>query len=217
MAITSYADWIKGIKDTKTAAYAAAQPYESALQARLAQLKANRDIGINEQQALIDTSGQSYNPLRNEAFTQDQIAQKNLRERLANMGMGATGGTSQTLDLQRSMGLRGQLGQIGLQQQNYIDTARRKMAELGIQYGADETSAIKEIEAQKAQALQEQYWKQVALEQQQEEARFSRAWALYQKKKITAKQFATMTGISVKAYAVKKKSKQPKSDGLSLY
>jgi hypothetical protein len=215
MAVSSYSEWLqKYLTDTTSNAYAIKKQYEGQLTSRLGGLKTAYDTGLSEQNKTISQSDTEYAPLRGDAYTQNLLAQKRLKERMANMGLSATGGTSGTLENQNAMGLQSNLGSLARQKQKIIDDANSQIALLGQNYATDQSTASADIASQEQTALLAQYEKDRAYEMEQEQIKFDKAWALWQKKKITAKQFKDMTGIDVKTYSVKKASSTSSGGGI---
>jgi len=72
----------------------------------------------------------TYQPQRNDAYTQNMSDQRTLRERMANYGLGASGGTSSKLENRLANSLQSNLNSINLNQQNYIDQQNNELAQL---------------------------------------------------------------------------------------
>ena len=146
-----------------------------------------------------------YNPLRNEAYTNSEMAERSRREAMANMGLSAGGGTSQTLRQRNTNALLNSLGDISRQQQDYTNNIQLALDKLGIQEGAERGSSDLQIDSQRNQALLDQgnWEKGYGLQQSQyglskSDSAFNQAFELYSKKLITKKQFESMTGLDIR-------------------
>jgi hypothetical protein len=183
--------------------------YNNTLAGKLAAIQGQVQSGTAEYQRQISQAPSTYQPMRNETYTNDQLAQRALRERLANMGLGASGGKSLTLENQREMSLQNKLGDINRQQQKFIDDANFQIAQLQNQGRYQEAQAVAEVAAQMNQALQEDYWQR----QEQKEAQTDRYYQMFLNKNITAAQFKKLTGISVqRARSGRRKQKDNDND-----
>lgn len=175
-------------------------------------------------QSQITEAPDIYNPQRNNAYLVDAQQQRLQRERLANMGLAATGGKSMTLENNRVMDFKKTLGGIDKQQQDYINGLNQKITGLDVQGRYDQSNAEADLLGQQYETLMNDYYRnrdydyqqQQAAEEKrrfdeqqriaQEEANFNRAWALYNAKKLTKAQFKAMTGIDVGQVKAKKKN-----------
>jgi LysM repeat protein len=133
-----------------------------------------------------------YNPLRSEAYTNNEMAERSRREAMANMGYSGAGGTSQTLQQRNTNALLTSLGDISRQQQDYTNNIDIALNKLGIQETAEQNSAGLQINSQRNQALLDQSnWAQnYGLQQDQinlskGDSEFNRYMELYNKKLIT--------------------------------
>lgn len=104
--------------------------YKEMLGSQKTAAQAQIDAGVGQYTQQKNKIPQSYDPLRNEAHVNDQMAQRVQRERMANMGMSAAGGKSMTLQNQREMGLQNNLGNISRQQKNAEDEIENSIAKL---------------------------------------------------------------------------------------
>ncbi len=183
---------------------------------------------------------EQYQAMRNQAYTDNAMAEQARKENMANMGMSGAGGTSQTLQQRNQTSLLDTLGATSRQQQDYTDNINLALGNLKTQYDADsfaltQQNAADLIGAQNAYSQwqsgydlskdqlalnrdqfglsQEQFGltkEQFGLTQDQfgltrdqfgltqQNSKFDQAWALYQKKLITKKQFEQMTGYNLK-------------------
>ena len=181
------------------------------------------------QKQIKDAPG-TYQPLRNQAYVNNAMAERGRREQMANMGQSAAGGMSQTLQQRNTNQLLNTVGDATRQQQGYIDNVNLALGNLKTQRSADIASARSQsmagmnadllsqnnwqqnfdaqraAEAQAQQRWQSEYdtgqqrWQQ-EYETSQKNAAFDQASALYLRGLITAKQFKTMTGVEVKNIA----------------
>jgi hypothetical protein len=104
----------------------------------------------------ISQAGKTYQPKLNDAYTANAVQERALAERLANMGLGAAGGTSQTQATNLSNNFLGKLTGIGLEKQNYIDTQKNAMSQLDAQNQANVANITAENQAGMNQALTDQ-------------------------------------------------------------
>jgi hypothetical protein len=167
--------------------------YEQSLASRLAGIDAQTAAGRAGYTKQIQEAPQTYQPLRNEAYAQDQTSQRALRERLANMGLGAAGGQSLTMENQRTMSLQNRLGDLNRQQQKVIDDANFQINQLMSQGEYEKAQATADEAAKMNQALLEEYWRN----QQKKETEIDRYYQMFANRHITAKQFKKLTGITV--------------------
>lgn len=127
--------------------------YDDALKKQGEAIDANIAAGKLDYQKQINEAPKTYDPMRNEAHTNDQMAQRTLRERMANMGMGAGGGKSMTLDNQRQSALLNRLGDISRQQQQFVDDANFGMSKLDAQGVSEKAAAAAQNTSERNQAL----------------------------------------------------------------
>jgi hypothetical protein len=172
--------------------------YDDALKARNDAIEKSTQASQTGYKSQIDNAKNTYNPMRNEAYTQDQTAQRTLRERMANLGLGAGGGKSMTLDNQRQSALLNRMGDISRQQRQYEDNLKTEMSKLTAQGSADKAAAAAENYTQRNQALIGQDQWQKTYEMQQQAQKYTQAWELFKKKKISKSDFYNMTGIRLK-------------------
>lgn len=155
--------------------------------------------GYNAQKLELDAQKDKapdiYDPLRNEAYTSNETAERSRREAMANMGLSGAGGTSQTLQQRNTNALLNSLGDISRQQQDYTNNINLALSKLGIQKEADITSAGQQLESQRNQALLDQsnWEKNYGLQQSQydlsmSDNEFNKYMGLYGNKLITKKQ-----------------------------
>lgn len=159
---------------------------------------------------------EAYQPLRNNAYVNDALAQKRRQEDMANIGYSSAGGTFKTLEQRDRSTLANLLGSADRQQQDALDRilSERRGAELAT------NQAITGIESERANALleqqryedqlrreesqralqQQQYEQSRAFQQQQFDAAqkqqaMDNAYRMYAAGIITADQYEQMTGI----------------------
>jgi hypothetical protein len=185
--------------------------YNSALKARLEAIAGQVAAGTAGYQKQLAEAGQKFDPLRNEAYTQDQLAQRALRERMANMGLSATGGKSMTLESQREMSLQNRLGEINRQQKQLETDAQFEINRLIAQGEYEKAQAVAEEAARMNEALMNEYWRQQEyglsergtklqeeqFAQQKKDAEIDRYYQMFVNGHITAAQFKKKTGITV--------------------
>jgi hypothetical protein len=189
--------------------------YQNSLQAELAKRQAEYNNALAGYQKQVADAPQAYQGLRNDAYTQNAIQQRQLRERMANLGLSGAGGQSLTLENNQRANLLNTVGEANRQQQAFIDNANLQMGNLQNTYNADIAALRAQYEAQQAQALQNDYYNQLNADLQTAQAaqsmaqgQFEQAYNLYLRGAITPAQFEAMTGIKVQKL---KSSSKPKA------
>lgn len=172
--------------------------YDKLAEAQLAQLKAQYAQSVADYQKQLAGASEQYQPLRNEAYVNNALAERARRENVANMGLSGAGGTSQTLQQRNTASLLGTLGDVSRQQQSYTDNVNLALANLGVQHGADVASLSANTEAGRNAALLEQSRWEAQYDQARQKSVFDQALELYKKRLITAAQFTAMTGIALR-------------------
>ena len=132
---------------------------QKTLDARMKAIQTGVEAGKQQYQRQIDNAAKEYDPLRNEAYTNDQRTQRQQQERLANMGLSATGGASMTMESNRAMSLQNRLGDISRQQQKLVDDANFQINQLVAQGKVDEAKAVSEETDKLNQQLVDDYYK----------------------------------------------------------
>ena len=171
------------------------EQYRKTADAQKKKLDADYDISQRGLESQRDKVDETYQPLRNEAYVNNALAEKARKENMANMGLSGEGGTSLSLQ-QRNEGNRlSTLGDISRQQQGYGDEIDMALANLNTTYNASVGSVDADTEAQRiaAQLAQGQFEDNYALSEQQLRisqggAKVSQVMELYKKKLITKKQ-----------------------------
>ena len=186
--------------------------YNQLLAAQKAQLKSSYDAAAAAYKDQIEAAPETYQELKNEAYTNKALMEKARKESVANMGLAGAGGTSQTIEQRNTNTLLNTLGDAARQQQDYTNEINRALADLGNQYNADLSSLKAQTEAERRAALLSQDQWQAdydmslrQMDQAQQQLAFSKqksvydqAYALLIKRKITKKQFEAMTGIQLR-------------------
>ena len=193
--------------------------YDDALAAQKAQIDAAYLNQKSSYQKQITDAPSTYQPLRNQAYVNNAMAERSRREQMANMGQSAAGGMSQTLQQRNTNQLLNTVGDATRQQQGFIDNVNLALGNLATQRDADLYSARSQsqsgmnadllaqnnwrqnFDAQRAAEQQAQQRWQQEFETSQKNAAFDQASTLYLRGLITAKQFKTMTGVEVKNIA----------------
>ena len=179
--------------------------YAAQLAAQKKQLESNYGQdrqGYGKQMA---EAGERYQGMRNQAYTDNAMAEQSRKENMANMGMSGAGGTSQTLQQRNQTALLDTVGAANRQQQDYTDNIKLALGNLTTKYNADVYSAEQQNAADKmgAQTAYGQWQSQYDLSQEQLElskknSTFDQAWALLQKGRITKSEFELKTGIKLR-------------------
>lgn len=111
-------------------------------------------------QRQLDQAGQQYAGMKNQASVSHAMQQRAMRERMANMGMSAAGGTSRTHAQRAANSLSNELGSIKRQHQDHKDNVDFAIGNLGTQYNADIAAIEAGNDAQKnAEQLAYEQWK----------------------------------------------------------
>ncbi|MGI5850415.1 MAG: hypothetical protein ACOX8Q_10210 [Christensenellales bacterium] len=189
------ADWTKNIDEI----------YDQSLNAQKAKLKGRYDKGVAAYQKQLDDAPEQYQKLKNHAYVSHAQTERSRQEALANMGLSAAGGTSQTLQQRNTNTLLNTLGDVSRQQQDFTDNVNLALANLSTDYETDLSSLTAQMESDKnvAKLAQDQWQEgyelqQKQFEQSQQDSIFSQAFSLYNKRLITKAQFKAMTGIDVR-------------------
>lgn len=204
--------------------------YDDMLGRQKAAGAAQTQAGVSQYEQQKQKIPKAYDPLRDEAYLNDQTAMRQQRERLANMGLSGTGGKSMTLESNRQAGLQNTLGDISRQQQSALDEIDNQIANLKAQGNFTEAQMVADNAKQMYDALmnnyqsnrsfaeqQRQYNESQGLQKQQldlqmQSDKFNQAWALYQSGKMSAKNFEKITGIPVDVVKSKKGKKKTVED-----
>jgi hypothetical protein len=163
----NYADYLKGIYDTQRAATNTA--YETTA------------ANLNTQ---ITGADQTYQPQKNDAYVNQLMAQKRVQENMANAGLSAVGGTSETLQQRERNNLNTNLTNIDLAKQNYIQGLQSQISSAAV----TRDSSLADIATQEGSAVLSA-----------EESAFNRYYTMYKNGDISASQFTQMTGQPVTA------------------
>lgn len=124
-----------------------------------------------------------YQPQRNDAYTKNAFAQKALRERMANFGLGGGGGASTSAQQNLRQDFLSGLNAVNLGQQKYVDEQNTAMSQLDAQNAADIAGLRAQNELEMQQALIGQG-----------NTEFDRALQLFLSGRIDKKQFQKLTG-----------------------
>ena len=95
--------------------------YKSQLDAQLKKAEAAYTQNANNYRSQLDKAPEAYQAMRNQAYTQNALAEQARKENMANMGLSGAGGTSQTLQQRNQTALLNAVGDISRQQQDYTD------------------------------------------------------------------------------------------------
>lgn len=179
--------------------------YKSQLEAQLKKAEAAYEQNVSSYQAQLAKAPEAYQALRNQAYTENALAEQSRKENMANMGLSGAGGTSQTLQQRNQTALLKTVGDINRQQQDYTDNINLALANLDTQYSADTFALEQQNQAEFNAALMayDQWRSGYDLSADQFELSksssiFEQAWALLQKKRITKAQFERWTGIKLR-------------------
>ena len=172
------------------------EEYKKAQQAQQAKLDASYTSNKADYYAQQGQAGDKYQSLRNQAYTDSALAQRQRKESVANMGLSGAGGTSQTVQQSDTNNLLSTLGDVNRQQQDYSDNVNLALAKLGTQYNSDTNSLAAQTDSDMDKALQEQgnWEKNHDLQDEaqglsEEDSQFARDKYLLKLGVITKKQF----------------------------
>ncbi len=182
--------------------------FDNLEQAQKASIIAQFEQAYAELQKKYENVPAQYQYLKNEAYVNNALIEKARRENMANMGLGGTGGASQTLEQRNTGRLLREIGDISRQQQDYSDNVNMALYNLKTKHKADLTEVESKTASERIAALTEQARFEAQFEQARQKNLFDQAYSLYKKKLITAAQFTEMTGIALKKSG-SKKNKNP--------
>jgi hypothetical protein len=112
--------------------------------------------GIMPYNTAIQGADKAYQPKMNDVYSQTALSRRALAERMANMGMGAGGGTSQRATTDLSNAFLGGIKGVGLEKQGYIDTQNNAISQAAAQNQAGIANLAAENSAGYNQALDAQ-------------------------------------------------------------
>ncbi len=179
--------------------------YESSRKSQLETLTGQYKSQLADYEKQKKDAPKAFDPLRNEAHVNAQMAERSRKESMANMGLSGAGGMSQTLQQRNVNTLLSTLGGISRQQQDFSDNVNFALGQLATQYDAGTNSINAQIESEKGRAyLDQSNWlKNFGLQQDQYnlavgDSTFNKALELLKRKSITKKEFEKMTGIDIR-------------------
>jgi hypothetical protein len=156
-------------------------------------LQSSADAEKAQIQQNISNAGQTYQPVRNQAYIDQQLAEARRRESMANMGLSGAGGTSRTLQQQNDTTLLNTLGAADRAQQAYVDTQNQGLMDVNTAF----SKALADIQLAESQALVSQSNWQQEYDAARQGEKNSLAYSLLNAGRINPAQFQQMTGISV--------------------
>lgn len=150
------------------------QTYQSNLDAQLAALRANYEQSMAALQAQWEAARRGYHTQRNQAAINNDLQ----RQQLAEMGAyyGLNTGAAGQMALGQSEALQNSLGTIGASEQQAQADNALALERLGIGYRGDAAAAQSSANAQMAQALYNEYVRQLEARQAQEQLEEQRAY-----------------------------------------
>ena len=180
----------------------AGDQYQQLIDAQKAQLEAAYNKQAGDYSSQRQQSASDYRSLINQATAENAMQERARRESMANMGLSGAGGTSRTHAQMANNNLVNQLGSIKLQQKEYNEEVDRALADLAGQYNSDSQNVSASIGAQRLndQLAYEQWKRGHELQSDQfewsiENAKLNQLIDLLRSKKISKKQFETLSGI----------------------
>lgn len=179
------------------------QIIEAQRQASQAQRQGQIDSAMAQYNASLSNIPQQYQPLRNQAYTDQSLADRVMRERMANMGYSGQGGMSQTLQQRNTTNLLGNLGAVDRQQQGATDALNLGLTQFQTQMAADAAAENSQFDAQLAEML----LNQANVDASKENETVNLYYQMFQNGSITAAQFNEIyKNLTGKTINVKKKS-----------
>ena len=182
----------------------AGDQYQQLIDAQKAQLEAAYNKQVGDYNSQRQQSESDYRSLMNQAAAANAMQERARRESMANMGLSSAGGTSRTHAQMANNNLSNQLGSIKLQQREYNEEVDTALADLASQYNADSQNVSASIGAQRLndQLAYEQWKSGHELQSDQfewsmENAKLNQLIDLLRSKKISKKQFETLSGIKL--------------------
>lgn len=140
------------------------QQYDLATQNMVNQLKQRIAQARSEQEGIISRAPQQFDPLRSQSELAKGQQLRSVLER--NALMGDRGGVGRSQALQTQTAGENRLNQINLQQQNVIDTANQRIADLEAQGRFEEASIIQQQKLAELQALMREQQRQDEISRQ---------------------------------------------------
>ncbi len=181
------------------------QIYENSKKAQFESLQGQYDSQYADYNKQKTDAPKRFDPLRNEAYVNTQMAERSRKESMANMGLSGAGGMSQTLQQRNINTLLSALGGISRQQQDFTDNVDFALGQLTTQFESNKRSVGAQLDSEKSRAYLDQgnWQKSFGLQQGQynlakSDSNFNMAFQLLKNKRITKKEFESMTGIKLK-------------------
>lgn len=182
-----------------------AKQYRLLTEAQTAKNDSDYKVSRDTYQNQLGKSEETYQPLRNEAYVNNALAEKSRKENMANMGMSGEGGTSMSLQQRNTGNLLSTLGDVSRQQRGFEDDINLALTNLDTTHNAANTSVTAELDAQRigAQLAQSQFDQNLELSQSQydlaqKNSIFDQYYALLKDKRITKDEFELATGIDLR-------------------
>lgn len=179
--------------------------YENSRTSQMAALQGQYDNQKLDYESQKSKAPEKFNPLRNEAYVNTEMAERSRKESMANMGLSGAGGTSQTHQQRNINTLLSTLGGISRQQQDFTDNVNFALGQLGTQFDANKRSINAQIDSEKSRAYLDQgnWEKNYGLQKGQldlsiSDSTFNKAFELLKSSRITKKEFENMTGIDIR-------------------
>lgn len=170
--------------------------YEKSRESQLTALEGQYTQQANEYNKQKGEAPEKFDPLRNEAYVNKEMAERSRKESMANMGLSGAGGMSQTLEQRNTGNLLNTLGGISRQQQDYTDNINFALGQLTTQYDSSKNSINLQIDSEKNRAALDQgnWEKNFGLQEEQfglskSDSEFNRYIQLLSKGVINKKQF----------------------------
>jgi|AGTN01.2.fsa_nt_gi hypothetical protein len=129
------------------------EQYANLVKAQKEKIDAEYDISRNQYNHQLGKAEETYQPLRNEAYVNNALAEKARKENMANMGLSGEGGTSLSLQQRNNGNLLSTLGDVSRQEEGYKDEVGLALANLDTTYYGNINSVTADAEAQRIAAL----------------------------------------------------------------
>lgn len=169
--------------------------YENSKKAQLGTLEGQYNTQTAEYEKQRDEAPKTFDPLRNEAYVNAEMAERSRKESMANMGLSGAGGSSQTLQQRNTNTLLSTLGNISREQLDFTNNVNFALEQLATKYDSDRNSITAQIDSEKNRAYLDQgnWVKSFGLQEDQlnltkKDSEFNKYFELYKKRLITKRQ-----------------------------
>jgi hypothetical protein len=181
------------------------QTYKDQLAAQQTKTNAAYDQNVAGYNKQLADAPEQYQSMRNQAYTENAMAEQSRKENMANMGLSGAGGTSQTLQQRNQPSLLSAVGDANRQQQDFTDNINLALGNLGTQHKAENLALVQQNQADLNAALTAyDQWKNgyqldvEKFETEKKNSEFDRLWTLYKNKNIGIGQLEDLLDMKLK-------------------